>query len=132
MARIKAFLDRYGKALVPAAVAVVTAAQAPLTDNRITTQEAIAFLLAVNAAVTVYVVPILHYRHLKTLVGVINSVLMALATVIIGGISWHDTTELVLAALLAVGVTAARAESTAVAGQTFGEVHGEPVADTTA
>lgn len=107
----------YGKALVPAAIAVVTAAQAPLTDNKITVQEVIAFLIAVNAAVSVYLVPILHVRYAKTMVGVFNAVLMALATVIIGGIDAHDVTQLVLAALMALGVKAANAESDVVDGQ---------------
>lgn len=104
-------IQKYGKALVPAAVAVVTAAQAPLTDGHVTTQEVIAFLIAVNATVGVYVAPILHYRYAKTVVGVVNAVLMALATVIIGGLDAHDVTELVLAGLMALGVTAAGAKS---------------------
>ncbi len=120
-------LDKYGKALVPAAIAVATAAQAPLTDSKITTDEVIAFLVAVNATVSVYIVPILHYRWAKTAVGVINAVLMALATVIVGGLNAHDTVQLILAALLALGVKTARAESDRVVdGEVVGDVHDEP------
>ncbi|MGK5677532.1 hypothetical protein [Actinoplanes sp. URMC 104] len=104
-------IQKYGKALVPAAIAVVTAAQAPLTDGKITTAEVIAFFIAVNAAVSVYVVPSLHVRYAKTFVGVVNAVLMALATVIVGGVDASEVTQLILAALMALGVKAANAES---------------------
>jgi hypothetical protein len=124
MSRLRTFLTRYGKALVPAAIAVVTAAQAPLTDNQVNTQEVIAILIAVNAAVSVYVVPILHYRYAKTAVGVLNAVLMALATAVIGGIDVHDATQLILAALMALGVKVAGAESTDQT--TDSEVSGKP------
>ncbi len=116
-------LDKYGKALVPAAIAVATAAQAPLTDGRVNTDEVIAFLIAVNAAVSVYIAPALHFPWVKTAVGVVNAVLMALAAVIVGGINAHDTVQLILAALMALGVKAAHAESDrAVAG----DVRDEP------
>ncbi|SDT74416.1 hypothetical protein [Actinoplanes derwentensis] len=125
MSRLKALLTKYGKALVPAAIAVVTAAQAPLTDHQISTQEVIAFLIAVNATFSVYVVPVLHYRYAKTTVGVFNAVLMALATAVIGGIDWHDATQLVLAALMALGVKVADAES--VGRPVDGEIVDSPV-----
>jgi hypothetical protein len=111
------FIQKYGKALVPAAVAVVTAAQAPLTDNSVTTQEVIAFLIAVNATISVYFVPILEYRWVKTAIGVVNAVLMALAVAVIGGLNANDILQLVLAGLMAVGVKAAHSESDPVDGE---------------
>lgn len=124
-------IKKYGKALVPAAIAVVTAAQAPLTDGTVTTQEVIAFLIAVNAAVSVYFAPILQVPYAKTAVGVINALLMALATVIIGGIDAHDVTQLVLAGLMALGVKTANAESDQIDGEVVGQVRDEPYAGDT-
>jgi hypothetical protein len=120
-------IQKYGKALVPAAIAVVTAAQAPVSDGKITVQEVITFLVAVNAAVGVYVAPNLTYKYAKTVVGVANAVLLALASVVIGGINAHDVTELLLAGLLAVTSVAAPAKSTPVIdGETVGEARDEP------
>lgn len=107
------FFQRYGKSLVAVLLAVVTAVQAGLSDGHITQGEGVQVVIALATAVGVYLVPIHpEWRWSKTAVAVLLAVLNALAALIVGGISSADWTELILAALTVLAVSAAPAQST--------------------
>jgi hypothetical protein len=107
----------YGKALTAVAFFVITAVQAALSDGHLTQVEDVQIAIALVTAVGVYLVPIAPQATWgKTAVAVLLAVLNALVTLIVGGVSPADITELVLAALtvLTVGVVPARSTSVVI------------------
>jgi hypothetical protein len=103
-------LRTYGKSFAAWALAVVTAVQAALSDGHVSQVEAVQIAIAAVTAVGVWLVPTHpEWQWTKTAVAVLLSVLNVLTTVIVGGLSSSDITELVLAALtvLTVGVAPA-------------------------
>lgn len=103
---------KYGKALVAAVFAFVTAIQALVSDGHITQQEGVQIAIAAVTAISVYVVPMIGYPAAKTIVAVILAVLNVLATAIVGGLDAGDMAGMVIAALTAIGVAGAPARST--------------------
>lgn len=103
--------QRYGKTIAAAVFAFITAIQAIISDGNVTQQEGVQIAIAAATAVSVYIVPILHYRHAKNTVAAVLAVLGVLATAIVGGLDTGDITGMILAALTALGVAAAPAES---------------------
>lgn len=110
------FFNKYGKAIVGAVLAFVTAAQALWSDGHITQQEWVQIAVAAFTAISVYLVPVLHYPYMKTIIAAVLAVLNVLVTVIVGGVSSGDVVEMVLAALTIIGVGFAPARSELPAG----------------
>lgn len=105
---------RYGKAIVAVAVAAVTALQAGLSDDHLSPQEVVQVLVAVATAVGVWLVPTAPaWPWAKTAIAVVLAVLGAVETLVVGGPTSGDWTGIVLAALMALGVSAAPAVSVA-------------------
>lgn len=109
-------LQKYGKTIVAAAFAFVTAIQALVSDGHVTQQEGVQIVIAFFTAVSVYIVPMLHYTWAKTGIAVVLAVLNILVTAIVGGLDSGDLTGIVLAALTALGVASAPAASDPVTG----------------
>lgn len=107
------WLKVYGKSVAAVAFVVITAAQAALSDNHVTTVEGVQIAIAAATAVGVYFVP-LHpaWDWSKTVIAVILGVLNVAATLIMQGWVSSDWTALILAALTALGVGASPAQST--------------------
>ena len=106
------FLRTYGKALLALLFALVTAAQAAISDGRITTVEDVQIIIAVVTAAGVYIVPI-HptWTWTKTVVAVLLAGLNVLVTVVYNGMSTSDWAEVILAVLTVLGVGAVPALS---------------------
>jgi hypothetical protein len=109
-------LHKYGKTIVAALFAFITAIQALISDGSVTQQEGVQIAIAFFTAVSVYLVPMLGYPWAKTAVAVVLAVLNILTTAIVGGLDTGDLTGMVLAALTALGVAGASAVSDNPAG----------------
>jgi hypothetical protein len=109
-------LQKYGKTIVAAVFAFVTAIQALVSDGHVTQQEGVQIAIAFFTAVSVYIVPMLHYPWAKTGIALVLAVLNILTTAIVGGLNTGDVTGMVLAALTALGVAGAPATSDVPAG----------------
>jgi hypothetical protein len=107
------FFSTYGKSIVAFAFAVVTAVQAAVFDGHISQVEWVQISIAAVTAFVVWLAPRLpHAGGIKTAAAVGLAVLNVLVTVILGGLSQADITEMVLAALTVLGVGYAPAQST--------------------
>ncbi len=62
-------MNRFGKALAAALIAVITAVQALVSDDVVTRAEWIQIAIAVVTAVSVYLVTIWEYAWMKTAIG---------------------------------------------------------------
>lgn len=105
------WIDKYGKSLVAALLAVVTAAHTYLADEVVTRQEWVQIAIAAVTAVSVWLVPALDYRWMKTAVAALLAGLNVLATLIVDGVTSADATEFVIAVLTVAAVGAAPARS---------------------
>lgn len=113
MDKIKQLWRRYGKALLAVLGLVVTAVQSAVLDGHVSEVEGVQISIAAVTAVMVWLVPILPAaRQLKTIAVFVLAALNVAVTLIIGGISTADLTEMVLAGLTAIGVGYAPAQST--------------------
>jgi hypothetical protein len=101
----------YGKSIVAALFAFITAIQALVSDGHVTQQEGVQIAIAFFTAVSVYLVPMLGYPWAKTAVAVVLALLNILATAIVGGLNTGDLTGMALAVLTAIGVAGASAVS---------------------
>lgn len=106
------WLRTYGKSVAAVAFALVFAIQSAVADGRITTVEGVQIAIGVTTAVGVYLVP-MHpqWQWSKTAVAVLLAVLNVAVTLIMRGWVAADWTDLILAALTALGVGAAPAQS---------------------
>lgn len=113
MSKIKELWSKYGKSLLAVAFLVVTAAQAAIADGHLSQIEYVQISIAAVTAIVVWLVPILPgARGLKTAAAFVLAALNVLVTLIVGGVSAADLTEMVLAGLTAIGVGYAPAQST--------------------
>lgn len=104
--------SRYGKAIVAVLLAAATAVHAAVSDSHITPQEAVQILIATATAAGVYLAPTLDaWPWAKTAVAGVLAALNVAVTVVVGGMSSGDWTEIVMAALTVVFVGAAPAVS---------------------
>lgn len=104
-------LQKYGKSIVAALFAFITAIQALISDGHVTQQEGVQIAVAFFTAVSVYLVPMLVYPWAKTAIAVVLAVLNITTTAVVGGLDTGDVTGMVLAALTALGVAGAPAAS---------------------
>jgi hypothetical protein len=97
----------YGKSIAAVVFALIFAIQSAIFDGHVSTVEGVQIVIAVATAAGVYLVP-LHPAWLwsKTAVGVLLAVLNVAVTLIMAGWRAADWTDLILAALTAVGVAA--------------------------
>jgi len=110
------FWSTYGKAIIAFVFAVVTAVQAAVFDGHISQIEGVQISIAAVTAFVVWLAPRLpHASGIKTAGAVALAALNVLVTVIVGGISQADLTEIILAGLTVLGVGAAPAQSTVAA-----------------
>jgi len=115
------FWSTYGKAIMAALFAVVTAIQAAVVDGHVTQVEGVQISIAAVTAVIVWLAPRLpHAAGIKTACAVLLAALNVLVTCIVGGISQADITEMVLAGLTVLGVGAAPAKTATSATRTLG------------
>lgn len=104
-------MNRYGKAVVAALLAAITAVHAMVSDNVITPQEWIQVAIAVVTAVSVYLVPIFEYAWMKTAIAVVLAALNVLVTLIADGVTSGDLVQVLMSALTVVLVAFAPARS---------------------
>lgn len=106
-------MNRYGKAVAAALLAVVTAVHTLVSDDVITRAEWIQIAIAVVTAISVYLVPILEYAWMKTAIAVVLAALNVLVTLIADGVTSGDLVQVLLSALtvLAVGFAPARSDA---------------------
>lgn len=104
-------MNRYGKALAAALLAVVTAVHTMVSDEVVTRAEWIQIAIAVVTAVSVYLVPIWEYAWMKTAIAVILAALNVLVTLIADGVSSGDLVQVLLSALTVLLVAFAPARS---------------------
>lgn len=104
-------MNKYGKAIAAAVLAVLTALHTMLSDNTITQQEGVQIAIATVTAVSVWLVPMLAYSWMKTAVAAALAFLNVLATLIVGGIDQGDIVQLMMSVLTVVAVGAAPARS---------------------
>lgn len=107
-----AWWPKYGKVVASVLMVAVTAIQAALSDGRFSTVEDVQIVIAIATAIGVYWVP-LHptWPWSKTFIAVLLAVLNVALTLILSGWVSSDWTALILAALTAVGVGSAPAQS---------------------
>lgn len=107
------FFKEYGKSLVSVGVAALVAARTALSgDDGISPEEWVQIGIASTGAVLTYVVPVIpQYRWSKSLANAIMAALLALSTVILGGVDLNEIVVVVLAALGVGGVQLAPAVS---------------------
>ncbi len=102
---------KYGKTVIAALFAFLTAIQALVSDGHVTQQEGVQIAIAAVTAVSVYFVPMFGYPAAKTIVAVILAALNVLTTAIVGGLDAGDFTGILIAGLTAIGVASAPARS---------------------
>ncbi len=110
------WINKYGKALAAALLALLTAAHTYLADEIVTEQEWVQIAIAGFTALSVWLVPALDYPRMKTVIAVVLASLNVLATVIIDGIDQGDLVQVVMAGLTVLAVGAAPAHSDVVPG----------------
>jgi hypothetical protein len=111
-------MERFGKALAAALYAVAVIA-VPLFsgDHRPGPSQWVQIVIAALTAATVYLVPIVEgVPYIKSVVGALLAVAQILVTVIDDGVSGTDMLTIALAALGALGISLAPADSSGVAG----------------
>jgi hypothetical protein len=104
-------MNRFGKAIVAALLAVVTAVHTLVSDEFITGAEWIQIAIAVVTAISVYLVPIFEYAWVKTAIAVILAALNVLVTLITDGVSSGDLVQVLMSALTVLLVAFAPARS---------------------
>ena len=115
MNKIQQLWSTYGKSIIAFAFAVVTAVQAAVFDGHISQVEGVQISIAAVTAFVVWLAPRLpHAAGIKTAAAVGLAVLNVLVTVIVGGLSQADITEMVLAGLTVLGVGVAPAKTAAL------------------
>lgn len=110
MAELSAW-QRYGKSIVAAVAMFAVGIQAYVSDSHITQQEAVQITIALFTAISVWLVPVLHWAWMKTAIAVVLGVLNVMVTLIVGGIDTGDITIMIVAAATALGVGIAPAKS---------------------
>lgn len=105
-------MNRYGKAVAAALIAVLTAVHSMVSDDVVTRAEWIQIAIAVVTAISVYLVPIFEYAWMKTAIAVVLAALNILVTLIADGVSSGDLVQVLLSALtvIAVGFAPARSD----------------------
>jgi hypothetical protein len=108
------FVRTYGKALVSAAVFVLTTVYVEQSGNgRMDPSGWVAVAIAAVNAIAVYLVPLTpQHRWTKSAIAALLAGLQVLATVIVGGVTPDDWVLIALAVGQALGVAAAPAIST--------------------
>lgn len=106
-------MQKYGKAIAAATLAVLTVVHTLLSDGRISQQEGVQIAIAAVTAFSVWLVPVLSWPWMKTAIAVVLAVLNVAATMIVGGRDHGDLVEFVLALItvLAVGVAPAQSDA---------------------
>lgn len=104
-------MNRYGKAIVAALLAVVTAAHTFASDEFITAAEWIQIAIAAVTAISVYLVPIFEYAWMKTAIAVVLAALNVLVTLIADGVTSGDLVQVLMSALTVLLVAFAPARS---------------------
>jgi hypothetical protein len=104
-------MNRYGKAIAAALLAVVTAIHTMVSDEVITPAEWIQIAIAVVTAISVYLVPIFEYGWMKTAIAVVLASLNVLVTLIADGVTSGDLVQVLLSALTVLTVAFAPARS---------------------
>lgn len=104
-------MNRYGKAVVAALLAVITAVHTFVSDEFITPAEWIQIAIAVVTAISVYLVPIWEYGWMKTAIAAILAALNVLVTLIADGVTSGDLVQVLMSALTVVLVAFAPARS---------------------
>lgn len=104
-------MNRYGKAIVAALIAVITAVHAIVSDEVVTGSEWIQISIAAVTAISVYLVPIFEYAWMKTAIAVLLAALNVLVTLIADGVTSGDLVQVLLSALTALLVAFAPARS---------------------
>lgn len=108
--------SKYGKSLTAGLILVVTAVQAALSDSqtagRISQVEVVQIAIAATTALSVYLAPnVPQWPTMKTVLAGLLAALQLAVTLIVDGMGSADWSALILAALTAVSVGLAPAES---------------------